>query len=240
MPRHGFGIHSPFVYDLYTQVIEPDVKEPVFSKIEAYRHELKGKKQPLELADGLVTTLGKIATKAATPPHLGRLLYRISHHFQFKNTLELGTSLGISTLYLAAGDTNRPLFTIDKEKKLVDFAAEQFKLMEYSNIHPTVEDFDTELPRLLFRLKKVGLVYIDGCQQGRALKRYVAMIQHNTDSDTVIIVDNIRHNDEIWQAWEYLRQNPRVALSFDMFRCGILMYRQGIAKQHFDLRFGFY
>ncbi|GAP72207.1 hypothetical protein [Candidatus Symbiothrix dinenymphae] len=89
--RKGHGIHSPFVFNLVTKVIEETAPFYAFEEIENFRTEL--------LARG--DTLSKITAKEAQPPNYGKLLFRIVHYFKCRNILEIGASTGITSLYLA-------------------------------------------------------------------------------------------------------------------------------------------
>src|SRR5260221_10833637 len=48
-------------------------------------------------------SVGDITRYAAKPARLGQLLYRIARYYRPARVVELGTSLGFSTAYLAAG-----------------------------------------------------------------------------------------------------------------------------------------
>lgn len=244
-PRHGFGIHSPFVFELYTQAIDPDAKEPAFLPIERYRQSLKRCAQRIDLvgADGCsqaTSEVRKIARKAAIPPHLGRLLFRLCRYMQPQSIVELGTSLGISTLYMAAATPDVPLHTIEVNADVQQIAQNQFDTMGCGNVYTHCGTFAEHLPSLLQHLPSVGLAFVDGHHQGEAMLRYVeAMLPHITPS-SMLVLDDIRWSDDMEAAWHVLCADPRVSLSIDLFRCGILLFRQGVAKQHFNLRFGPY
>ena len=250
LPKRGFGIHSPFVFRAYTKIIEPDRREPDFLPIENYRDELK--KSGLTIIrksvngrvcsnlHGEEISLKQIALSTSVPAYLGRLLYRFSRNFELSNVVELGTSVGISTLYLAAGNKNRPIYTIDGELSVQNIAVNRFWQFGYKQITAINGDFDEELPKLLENIPKVGLVFIDGNHNGNALVRYVNMLLLKTDENSIIVIDDIRWSSDMEVAWKTACHDKRVSLSFDLFRCGVLFFRKGIMKQHFNLRFGIY
>lgn len=249
-PRHGYGIHSPFVFKVYTKIIEPDSKEDVFKPIEEYRKELKRSGLTIikKSVNGIVNnnlhgeeiSLRKIASTVSIPSHLGRLLYRINHNFKFDNVVELGTSIGISSLYLAAGNKECPIYTIDGEESVQNIATNRFWQLGYKNITAINGDFNIELPKLLEQITSVGLVFIDGNHNGEALCSYVETLLPKITENSVIVVDDIRWSPDMELAWNKLVNNKNVTISFDLFRCGILFFRKGIQKQNFKLRFGAY
>lgn len=249
-PKHGYRIHSPFAFRAYTKIVEPDKKETEFKRIEEYRKELKHSGLTIirKAINGTISnnlhgeeiSLRKIASNVSVPAFLGRLLYRFSHNLEFDNVIELGTSVGISTLYLAAGNSSRMVFTIDAEESVQNIAKSRFWQLGYKNITTISGDFDTELPKLLETLPNVGLVFIDGNHNSVALQNYVNLIIPKVNESSVIIIDDIRWSSDMEMAWDNIRLNPKVSLSFDLFRCGVLFFRKGLTKQNFKLRFGCY
>ncbi|KAB2868838.1 MAG: class I SAM-dependent methyltransferase [Bacteroidales bacterium] len=249
-PIGGHGIHSPYVYNLYTEVIEPDKKEKVFDKIEEYRKELKGcgisviRKSIGESTNsgyrGEEVSLRKIATSVAIPKHLGRLLYRLIQNYQPKTIIELGTSVGISTMYIAHDNSKASIFTIEGDEAVLGIAQNRFRKNGLTNIQTLSGVFDEQLPRILSELNSVDFVFIDGDHNGRSLINYFNLLLPKINEKTVIIVDDIRWSKNMEKAWDYICANAKVSISIDLFRCGILIFEKGIAKQHFALRYGPY
>jgi len=108
----GHGVHSPFVYDFIRNVLNDRREFPTFDRIESLRTRLLQDGTMLEVEDmgagsavaaGRQRSIGEIARHAAKPARLGRLLYRIAKYYQCDRIVELGTSLGLSTAYLAGG-----------------------------------------------------------------------------------------------------------------------------------------
>ncbi|MGE0078867.1 MAG: O-methyltransferase [Bacteroidales bacterium] len=249
-PTGGHGIHSPYVYKLYTEVIEPDKKEKVFDKIEEYRRELKGcglsviRKSIAENVNsgyrGEEISLKKIAKTVSIPSHLGRLLYRLVNHYKPENIIELGTSVGISTMYLTENNPNISMFTIEGDETVLGIAQSRFRQNGLTNIQTLSGNFEDQLPRVLNEVKTVDMAFIDGDHSGRALINYFNLLLPKTSEKSIIIVDDIRWSKGMEKAWDYIRSNPEVSISIDLFRCGILIFEKGITKQHFMLRYGPY
>jgi predicted O-methyltransferase YrrM len=108
----GHGVHSPFVFDFIIHVLNDTRVYPEYTGIEQLRRQLLRDGTMLEIEDlGAGSALNgmrrrsvsDLARHAAKPKKLGQLLFRIARYYQAASILELGTSLGISTAYLAAG-----------------------------------------------------------------------------------------------------------------------------------------
>src|SRR5690606_7037299 len=106
--RHG--VHSPFVYNLIDSVIYDYSKKDYVKPIEELRKELKNDTRTLRITDlgagsmlnnGKVKQIGSLARNALKPPRVAKLIARLANQFQPESIIELGTCLGITTLYLS-------------------------------------------------------------------------------------------------------------------------------------------
>lgn len=248
LPKGGYGIHSPFVFELYTKVIAADKKEKVFERIETYRKEMLSsdigiiRKSIAESLDGgfrgELIKLCRIARTVSVPSHLGRLLYRLVNHFQPNVMLELGTSVGISSMYIAHANPNGTLYTIEGDEAVFGIAQKRFQIMNLTNIKPICGTFETELPQLAKEVNNYDFVFIDGDHSGTKLLQYFNVILPRLNENSVVVVDDIRWSKDMADAWRELKANRQVSVSIDLFRCGLLFFRHGIAKQNFMLRYG--
>lgn len=108
----GHGVHSPFVYDLVRNVLMDRKPYEGYAGVEELKKRLMRDDSFVEVEDlgagSAGGTLHKrkiadIARLAAKPARLGRLLFRLVKHYRPRAVVELGTSLGLSSAYLAAG-----------------------------------------------------------------------------------------------------------------------------------------
>ncbi|HNT41592.1 MAG: class I SAM-dependent methyltransferase [Bacteroidales bacterium] len=249
--RGGYGIHSPYVYSLYTETLNADSKNnKVFERIEQYRKDLRRcglsivrqrlGDNPENGFPGDKVKLARIARNVSVPPHLGRLLFRLCSRFNPEIIVELGTSVGISTMYMAAANPNSKVYTIEGEESILAIARNRFKQMGFTNIEPIAGNFDVQLPELIKRISTIDFAFIDGDHNGRALLQNFNRMLPRVADTSVFVIDDIRWSPGMEAAWKQICSNPKVTISIDLFRCGILFFRTGIAKQHFLLRYGPY
>ena len=120
--KHGHGIHSPFVYTLLREVIEGKEKPDKFAKIEGIRKKLLRNSERIVVEDlgagSKVSRTNKrkistIAKNALTKKKYARLLFRLVKYFKSKTILEFGTSLGTTTMYLAAANGNSNIISME-------------------------------------------------------------------------------------------------------------------------------
>src|SRR5262249_7370362 len=114
----GHGIHSPFVFEFVTQVLRDRAGYPAYGAVEALRESLLSDDSVLSVEDfgagvSSARTVRSIAASALKPRKFGQLFFRMARHYQPSSILELGTSLGITTSYLALGAPSASVVTCE-------------------------------------------------------------------------------------------------------------------------------
>lgn len=238
------GVHSPFVFDLYQNVIRHDGQFLAYPKIEALRRQLLQDTSTL-----LVTDLGagsrtgasnkrqvaSIARTAAKPAKYAQLLFRLVNHFQPRTVLELGTSLGVTTAYLAAARPKAQVVTFEGCPNLAGAARNHFQQLGFHNISLVSGHLDETLPATLPELESVDLVYFDGNHRYAPTLRYFEACLAKRTDDSVFIIDDIYWSAEMTRAWREICRHPDVTLSLDLFHLGLIFFRRHQPKQHFTL-----
>lgn len=245
--RGGHGIHSPFVYDLYTQCIDVKSRKAIFDTIETIRKELLRDKSSVQLNDlgsgtktkaNCIITIADIAKRASVPSYKGMLLHRLTAYLKPETVIELGTSLGVSTMYIASGFDKVKVHTIEGDGNLSSRAIENFNKIGLTNVNQINGSFDDKLPKVLSGIQNVGIAYIDGNHTEEATIRYFKLLSAKANGDTLIIFDDIRWSKGMENAFNTICADENVSISIDMFDCGLAFFRKGVVKQHFVLRYG--
>ncbi len=243
-----YGIHSPFVYSLVTEVFEDDKVSAECQKIRALRKQLCQSRRLLEVTDFgsgkgsrpytlHLKTVGQIAARSTVDPASGELLHRLVARFKPANILELGTSLGISTMYLATAAPRAKIFTIEGCSTTSEVARENFAGLNIQNIEMLTGRFEDVLPSLMQQTETVDFAYIDGHHEYEPTKKYVEMILRKVSSNSVVVIDDIHWSAGMERAWKEICEIPQVKVSVDVFRFGLLFFREGLTKQHFVIKY---
>jgi len=240
--RHG--LHSPFVYRLLDEVIYKKTGDPLHGKIEQIRSSMLQSSRLLELEDfgatpGLrIKKLKDIVRQAAKPKKYSELLYRLSAHFKPGTILELGTSAGISSMYLAAGQkgTNGKTITIEGSAAMVDIAKQNFLQVEFTNIKTYQGTFEDVLPEIL-KTETPDFVFFDGNHRMAPTLSYFEQCLEKAGNDSVFIFDDINWSEEMQMAWSEIKQHPKVTVTVDLFFIGLVFIRKEQEKEDFVLRF---
>ena len=71
-----------------------------------------------------------------------------------ENILELGTSLGLGSMYLAKGNSKSQVYTIEGVEPLYTLAKQNIEMIGFKNIHTYHDLFSDGLPKLLEKVVK--------------------------------------------------------------------------------------
>lgn len=245
--RKGHGIHSPFVYDIVSRVFRNKIDDAVVSKIEQIRKELINDKRTIivnDLGAGSIRNMNEqksrrvsdIAKHSSVPHKYGKLLSNLAKQFGGNGVIELGTALGISSMYMAASCSEANIDTIEGCKETAMIAENAIRKSGIGNIKIHCRSFDDCLPVLLDRKESPGMVYIDGNHRREAVLRYFNAIAEKSDNNTVVVLDDIYLSREMKDAWETIKEHKKVSVTIDVYRMGIVFFRKGINSNHFIVR----
>lgn len=243
----GHGIHSPFVFNFITRVLNNKKKFAAFEKIEQKRQQLLKDSRVLSVEDfGAGSAQGSqkkravaaIAKNAAKSKKLGQLLFRIANYYQPACILELGTSLGLSAAYLASGHPAADLLTLEGAEAIATVARENFTDLGIHNIEIVTGNFDNTLPVVLKHTREIDLAFIDGNHRRVPTLRYFEELLQQINRPGILIFDDIHWSSEMEEAWDEIKKHPAVMLTIDLFFIGLVFFSKDFkVKQHFVIRF---
>ena len=243
---NAHGLHSPFVFGLYTSVVRHTGTFGAYTRVEARRQELLNRTDSLSVTDfgagshrgaGQQRRVADIARMAAKPPHLAQLLFRLVNYFRPATVLELGTSLGLTTAYLAAAGAGHRVITFEGCPNVAAVARETFAALQQGNIDVVEGNIDHTLAPALAALDQpVDFVFFDGNHRYAPTLHYFELcLAHRTD-ESVFVFDDIHWSAEMEQAWGVISAHPDVTITVDLFHIGLVFFRKKQPKQHFSLR----
>lgn len=242
------SIHSPFIFDLYTQVIAAKKdSNPDYAVLKRLRKELLTSNEQINILDlgagsrvnkSNLRKIGTIARNAEKPEKFGKLFNRLVQRFQPQTILELGTSLGLTTLYLSKAKPDASILTFEGCPATAGIAQQNFKKLNAENIDVVLGNIDQTLPETLAKLRpKLDFAYFDANHRYEPTVRYFEDCLPYMHNDSVFIFDDIYWSDEMTQAWEVIKKHPQVTLTVDLFWIGLVFFRKEQVKEHFTLKF---
>lgn len=142
--------------------------------------------------------------RSASPPWKGQLLYALARQQRAARALELGTHLGLSTLYLAAALPTCELHTVEASAGLAQQAAKHFRLFGV-RVQQHVACFEEALQRLPGPWE---LVYLDGDHRSEALYRYASIVWEKLAPGGVLVCDDIFWSADMYRGWQRVLTLP--------------------------------
>lgn len=243
----GHGMHSPFVYRFINDVLADHTYYPDYGRWSHWRKALLKDTTPLpfiEMGAGSVSgsnaarKVSDLARKVTKPMRTGRLLYRIARYYEPGTLLELGTSLGLSTAWLAMARPHATLYTIEGVPSVADRARQHIEQWQLSAVQLVEGNFEDRLPPLLAQLETVDLVFMDGNHRREPTLRYFEWLLHKKNANSVFILDDIHWSAEMEEAWRTIQQHPEVRCTIDLYQIGLVFFRPEFrTPRHFSIRF---
>ena len=241
----GYGIHSPFVYEFSTQVLNSPGKTDELSETELLVAELKQNEEIIQMIDlgapsrwakSETRTIKSIARHSSSNIREGRMLYRLVKWYQPDTIIELGTCLGVSTMFMAKGGGTSRIITVEGNKQLIMKAEENLKKTGCKNVELVENNFESAVENFKALIIKKGIIYIDGNHQYTPTINYFNTLIKILQEGCVII-DDIRWSEEMKKAWNEIVKHKQTTVSIDLFDKGIIFKKEGLSRQHFKIRY---
>ena len=240
-------LHSPFVFDLYNSCIARQKTATELLPVEELRKSAQHNQTQITQQDfGALGKLNKQRTKSiayfakthAKPSRLAHIIYRMVNKYSYQNCVELGTSLGITSMCIAKGlPNNAKLITIEGAKEIANVAQQHFKQLNLADkIDLRVGNFNELLPDVINELPQVDFAFIDGNHTYEATINYFNLLLPKTNNNSVLVFDDIYWSKGMTKAWEEIKHHPKVTVTVDLFYIGLVYFRTQQAEEHFKLR----
>ncbi|NQV75166.1 MAG: class I SAM-dependent methyltransferase [Bacteroidetes bacterium] len=242
--RHG--VHSPFAYRLVDHIIYDFYSKKVYADIEKLRSELIRDMRSITITDlGAGSLLNKskqskvstLARNSLNPARLDQLIHRLVADANPSTIIELGTCLGITTVYLAKAAPNARVISIEECLETVAIALENLDKLHIQNSELLVGNFDELFPEVIRNSTKLDFVLINGKHPKEAILNYFKWCLPKLSENSILLVDNIYWSRDMKDAWEQVKAHPEVSVTIDLFQIGLVFVRKAQAKEDFVIRF---
>lgn len=221
--RQGHGIHSPFLFEFINGVLfnSKEVKLP--PEILAWHRGLRSRHQ--------------FVKRSSVSLKYGKLLYRIARWFRPEMIIELGTGMGVSTVYLASGSPGTPLHTIEKDRERALVASGMIAESWPGTVTIHMGEMEEELDKLLPGIPPRFLAFVDGNHRYAPTLVYVRKLIQRAGEEALIVMDDIYWSRGMQRAWREVTAWPEVRISVDLFHMGILILRKDLEKREIKIKF---
>ena len=134
--KNKHGVHSPFVYDFIQNVLS---KSAPINEIEIERNKLKKDHAVIRFKDfgqrdDRMSTISAIAKNSLKKTKEASILAQIVYHYKVDEVIEMGTSLGITTAYIAIKNPSVNVLTIEANEVALERARKIWSDLSISTI----------------------------------------------------------------------------------------------------------
>jgi predicted O-methyltransferase YrrM len=221
--RKGHGIHSPYLFEFVNGVLFNSKKYEIPEAILDEHRKLRSK--------------STFAKKSSVNLKYGKLLFRISRWFRPEKIIELGTGLGISTMYLSSGSPDTILHSIEADRERAALAAQLLCRCSLGPVSIHWGDMDVKLEHLLPLIPPRFVAFLDGNHHYEPTLDYVRKILDRAGDESIIVIHDIYWSKGMNRAWKEIISWPGVQVSIDLFHMGILLLRKDINKKGIAIKF---
>ncbi len=207
--RHaaGFGVHSPFAFNLILDTINTPHSYYIYNE-----NKRKIEKAGLEKQANIKNA---------------ELIFRLINRFNSKNILEIGSGVGINTLYISTHSKQTKVICVEQKEEKIKIAqsllALKLKNISFTNVLPIMKNsFDA----IIWDLKEYP-------QQEETLNTIKTTIK----SGGFIVVNHINSCQQNSNIWQKILQLDTATMSFDLGAIGISFFKPSLPKLNYDLYF---
>lgn len=240
------SLHSPFFFSFYTNTLRPAVHSAGIQRYEAFRQKLLADDRSIVVDDlGAGSKFFKpdserkvcdIARTSLSPQKFSNLYSCIILKNNYKSIIELGTSLGLNTMYLASSPDTR-VTTFEGADAVAVIAEELFNSAGADNIKLVRGNIDDTLADELALINAVDFALMDANHRYEPTMKYFDLVASKTTPKSMIVLDDIHSSIDMEKAWTTIQHDSRVWATADLFRCGVVFFDPSLNKQHVVLRF---
>lgn len=218
--RKGYGVHSPFAFNLITWVIYEKMPYYVFSELKTKRKE------------HLKECRHFLPDKVYRTEKTDKLLFRLVNHIQPSTLLEIGTCSGLSTLYMSAVGKSIRCISVDNVNDMNKFASRL--LGDIENVQLRVGDISQSLPDIVDSLQKIDFLHLNYSYVNDDILEVCLSKVH---SYSIMVIEGIHDSKEMQKWWNRVIDDDRIGITFDLYSIGIIFFDKMKIKQHYVVNF---
>ena len=210
--KSEYSIHSPFVYDFMRKVLNDSGSNRDYDTIYRIARLLDKRKH-------IYYNLRKQS----------RLLYRMVRYYEPDSVVSFGHMSALNATAMALGHMQTKVFFEQSESFLETLNS--MGVVNVNLIQP--EEFDS----WRFKRLNTGFVFFSRDSFEEDTWDYLVDCLNYKTADSVFVFEGIHHNRAMEDAWEEIKANEDVSVTFDLYCVGMVFFREGIEKQDFVLKY---
>ena len=250
----GEGVHSPYLFEWVRMVMSDTHAYNIWSDIEEVRLQLLANDEVVDFVDygsgkrvlnnkiHDIRRVKDIAKGSLAKKKYAQMLFRLvnwlGHQLREGNggltVVELGTSFGVTTAYLAGVDKNDKVYTYEGCEAVAKIAKENWRILGMNNIESRIGEIREE--KLYSDIKNVDVAFIDANHTYEATLKYFEVLASKVHEKSVIVIDDIHYTEEMEKAWIEICEDDRVTSTIDLYQMGLVFFDKHYWKRNYKMR----
>ncbi len=239
--KQNNSLHAQMLADAITDAFHQHFTEEElqwFSKIEQVRNDLNDSTEIISITDYgahakngmevITRSVGKTSRISSKSERWLIVLFSIIRRFAPQRCIELGTCLGISTMYQSAALTLNGvgnIVTLEGAQSLADYAVKNIERLGLRNVVSVVGRFSDTLAGVIEQHQPFDFAFIDGHHEGSATIQYFEQLLPSLRANSIVVFDDVHWSSSMKNAWNVITQHRRVQCSVDLYQIGIVIMR---------------
>ncbi|WP_258105128.1 class I SAM-dependent methyltransferase [Marinoscillum sp. MHG1-6] len=236
---NAHGLHSPFLYELYTKVIR-NKNASIQKEVRALRKATFSSKEALSFTDPRTgdakkVIVGQWAKKVTSQRKFSVFLINLINWLNVSTVMETGTASGVNCCALSLS-TAKKIITLEGSGDIAVLAKQNIE--KYGNRKvEVIEGMVQETFKETIQAHQPELIFLDADHRSESIFKYLKDIHTLDTPPKAIIVHDIYWSKDMMEAWRNIISDQRYNLTIDLFQAGIIFPNHPTQKQHFTIQF---
>lgn len=228
--RKGHGVHSPFVFDLITNVIEQPLPFYAYKDIDLIRLHLRLHGQPVTY-QGKQSSVQKYLQKQEISKKEGELLFRLTNHYKLRSIFTIGAGLGLIPLYLTGYTSGSQCIALEPENEIAGIAEKIIRKYGNESIRIIQGNYNQTVPDALNLCEKIDCLYISKLVSVEETAFIYETCKPLIHDETIMIISGIHTSTAKHECWKHLCEDPKITVSVDLGKLGLIFFRSKLHKR---------
>lgn len=217
-------------------VEKPDLSDPELIKLLQQKSKYNQDQRTFEVidfgarskvqTDTKVRSVGDFSRHSSSGSRILTFMFHLSKLLQPNQFIELGTGLGFTSAAIGLGYPEAQVHSIEGNPSLAKYTEENL-----DDLGISYQLSIDKIENVLFTLNPAStwdMVFNDGNHTYEAAIEYFDFFAPKMSTKGIIIMDDIRWSEGMWQSWVELKNRPEVTASIDLFTLGVLCFNTDI------------
>jgi len=216
----GFGIHSPFAYNFVREVLRQRLPYYAYERLAQAHDTVVAATTRQQRRDLRLVSLAQ-----------ARLLFRITNYFNPPVIVQVGSGGCIDTLAMMSVNSNSRLLLLDP-----DIERHPATVRVLQPLLPRIDCYDDAAVAVAdATAAAASFVLVDWVDDEAMHSSLQPLVDTLLQGNGVMIVRDLDHNSLNTTLWQQACEEMTAGQTFTNGKLGIVVSRQGLPVQHFDL-----